>query len=120
MKDQYIKQETYDDLNEIQKKTITDKLNNHEYQGKRGLVPYILEDKLDQNILDEILLNHRVVFSAADGFIVIEYVGQNVDDDDSVNINATCHFKPITINSDDVVITEPDRLIFDGVFGDYV
>ena len=58
MKEQYIRQETYDDLNEIQKKTITDKLNNDEYQGKRGLIPYILEDKLDQNKLDAVSYTH--------------------------------------------------------------
>lgn len=118
MLDKYIKNVEYEDLSEIQQKTILDRLNAEEYQGKPGIIPDVLDNDLDQSKLNEIMLNHRVIISAKDGFIVLEYIGQNIEDDESLNFNATPYFHPIVITSDDVVVTKPNLMLFSGVFGD--
>ena len=117
MLEKYIRENTnYEDLNEIQQKTILDRLNSDEYQGKPGIIPYVLDNKINQNHLEEILLNNRVVISADDGYVVIEYVGQNENNEPT--LNTSVYFEPIIIRKDDYVVTQPDTLLFEGVFGE--
>lgn len=117
MLEQYIREEQYEDLNEIQQKTILDRLNAEEYQGKPGIIPDVLENDINQDQIEDIALNNRIVIAADDGYVVIEYVGQNTEND-TVNLKATPYFQPITIYKDDYTVTKPGTLLFEGVFGE--
>ncbi len=117
---QYIKEVEYEDLNDIQQKVITDKLDKNNYQGKQGVIDYVFEEHMpdDGDTFSDILMNKQIIIAADDGYIVLQYEGH--DDDLNYNINTTPYFHPIKITPEDYVITLNNERLFDGVFGDTV